>query len=54
MLWPGRILIEMKAKGKSLDKAHDQARKYAFSITNDEELPVMIMVCIAMGSHISR
>lgn len=45
MLWPGRILIEMKSKGKSLDKAHDQARKYAFSITNDEQLPIIIMVC---------
>ena len=45
MLWPGRILIEMKSRGKSLDKAHDQARKYAFSISNDEELPVIIMVC---------
>lgn len=45
MLWPGRILIEMKSKGKSLDKAHDQARKYAFSISNDEDLPEYIMVC---------
>ena len=45
MLWPGRILIEMKSKGKSLDKAHDQARKYAFSIENDEDLPEFIMVC---------
>lgn len=45
MLWPGRILIEMKSKGKSLDKAHDQARKYAFAIPNDDDLPLVIMVC---------
>lgn len=45
MLWPGRILIEMKSRGKSLDRAHEQARRYAFSIDNDEELPIIIMVC---------
>ena len=45
MFWPGRILIEMKSKGKSLDKAHDQARKYAFAIPNDDDLPLVIMVC---------
>lgn len=45
LLWPGRILIEMKSKGKSLDKAHEQARKYAFSIDNDDDLPVYILVC---------
>ena len=45
MFWPGRILIEMKSKGKSLDKAHEQARKYAFSIDSDEDLPVFILVC---------
>ena len=45
MLWPGRILIEMKSRGKSLDKAHEQARRYAFSIEDDEQLPVYIMVC---------
>ena len=45
MLWPGRILIEMKSKGKSLDKAHEQAKRYAFSITSDEDLPVYILVC---------
>jgi hypothetical protein len=45
MFWPGRILIEMKSKGRSLDKAHDQARKYAFAIPNDDDLPLVIMVC---------
>lgn len=45
MFWPGRILIEMKSKGKSLDKAHDQARKYAFVIPDDDDLPLVIMVC---------
>lgn len=45
MLWPGRILIEMKSRGKSLDRAHEQARKYAISIPSDEDLPEYIMVC---------
>ncbi|MGE7660377.1 class I SAM-dependent DNA methyltransferase [Peribacillus sp. NPDC097197] len=45
MLWKGRILIEMKSRGKSLEKAFDQARSYAFSIANDEDLPEYIMVC---------
>lgn len=45
MLWKGRILIEMKSRGKSLDKAFEQARGYAFAIEKDEELPEYIMVC---------
>lgn len=45
MLWPGRILVEMKSRGKSLDRAYSQARDYAFAIRNDEDLPEFIMVC---------
>jgi len=45
MLWPGRILIEMKSRGKSLDRAYTQARNYTFAIKSDEALPEYIMVC---------
>lgn len=45
MLCPGRILIEMKSKGRSLDRAFTQARDYAFSIRTDADLPEFIMVC---------
>ncbi len=43
-LWRGTILIEMKSRGKSLNKAYKQAHDYAFNLT-DEELPEYIMVC---------
>ncbi|MDD4779792.1 MAG: N-6 DNA methylase [Tissierellia bacterium] len=44
LLWKGFILIEMKSKGKSLDKAYDQAKDYAFNL-EDVDLPKYIMVC---------
>jgi hypothetical protein len=43
LLWKGVILIEMKSIGKSLDKAYDQAKDYAFHL-EDEDLPEYIMV----------
>ena len=43
--WKGRILIEMKSRGCSLDKAYYQAKDYAFTIQSDEDLPKFIMVC---------
>jgi hypothetical protein len=45
LLWPGRILIEMKSRGKSLDRAYIQAKSYAFAIEHDNDLPEYIMVC---------
>lgn len=45
LFWKGRIIIEMKSAGRSLDKAYDQAKDYAFNIVNDEDLPKIIMVC---------
>ncbi len=45
MLWPGRILVEMKSRGRSLDRAYNQARDYAFNIRADDDLPEYIMVC---------
>jgi len=44
LLWKGVILIEMKSIGKSLDKAYNQAKDYAFHL-EDEDLPEYIMVC---------
>lgn len=43
-LWEGTILIEMKSRGRSLNKAYKQAHDYAFNLT-DEKLPEYIMVC---------
>lgn len=43
-LWRGTILIEMKSRGKSLNKAYKQAHDYAFNLT-DEEIPEYVMVC---------
>lgn len=43
LLWKGVILVEMKSRGKSLDKAYAQAKDYAFNL-EDEELPDYIMV----------
>ncbi|MCG2761443.1 MAG: class I SAM-dependent DNA methyltransferase, partial [Candidatus Delongbacteria bacterium] len=43
LFWPQTILIEMKSKGKNLDKAYDQAREYLKAI-RQEELPKYILV----------
>ncbi len=44
LLWPGKILIEHKSKGKNLEKAKNQAIAYSFGL-NEEELPKYILVC---------
>jgi len=44
LLWPGKILIEHKSKGKNLEKAANQAIAYSFGLT-EEELPQFILVC---------
>lgn len=43
-LWDGVILVEMKSRGKSLKRAYEQAKDYAFNLS-DAELPEYIMVC---------
>lgn len=43
LLWKGIILIEMKSKGKNLDRAYDQAKEYSFKL-RDEDLPEYTMV----------
>lgn len=41
---PGKIVIEMKSKGKSLAKAYTQAMSYIHALKPDEK-PVLLMVC---------
>ena len=43
LFWPQTILIEMKSKGKNLDKAYQQSRDYLKAI-RQEELPKYILV----------
>lgn len=44
LLWKGMILIEMKSRGKNLDKAYGQAKDYVHGLKN-HELPKYILVC---------
>jgi type II restriction/modification system DNA methylase subunit YeeA len=44
LLWKGVILIEMKSKGKNLDKAFIQAKDYTDGL-KQHELPKYILVC---------
>ncbi len=44
LLWKGKLLIEHKSRGKSLDKAYKQAKDY-FPGLKDAELPQYILVC---------
>lgn len=43
-LLPGKILIEMKSKGKSLATAYSKAMSYVRAL-KPEEVPVLLMVC---------
>ena len=43
MLWKGHILIEMKSRGKDLDKAFQQAKDYTHGL-KQEELPKYILI----------
>ncbi len=44
MLWKGQILIEMKSKGKNLEKALIQAKDYIHGLKKHEE-PKYILIC---------
>ncbi|WP_027001671.1 class I SAM-dependent DNA methyltransferase [Hugenholtzia roseola] len=44
MLWKGTILVEMKSRGKNLDKAFEQAKAYTHGL-KEHELPKYILVC---------
>ena len=41
---PGKILVEMKSKGKSLATAYTQAMSYVHALKPDE-IPVLVVVC---------
>jgi hypothetical protein len=43
LLWKGTILIEMKSRGKNLDKAFEQAKNYLYGL-QEHELPKYILV----------
>jgi hypothetical protein len=43
MLWKATILVEMKSKGKNLDRAYEQALSYTHGL-KQEELPKYILV----------
>lgn len=43
LLWKGMILIEMKSRGKSLDKAFEQAKDYLHGL-KEHELPKYILI----------
>lgn len=43
LLWKGNILIEMKSRGKNLDKAYQQARDYLHGL-KQHELPKYILI----------
>ena len=44
LLWKGTILIEMKSRGKNLDKAFQQAIDYTHGLKQNE-LPKYVLVC---------
>jgi len=43
LLWKGTILVEMKSRGKNLDKAFEQAKDYTYGL-KEYELPKYILV----------
>ena len=43
LLWKGTILIEMKSKGRDLERAHAQAKEYLHGLPQ-HELPRFILV----------
>lgn len=44
LLWKGKILIEMKSRGKDLTKAFEQACRYAETLSH-YEAPSVILIC---------
>lgn len=43
-LWKKKLAIEMKSRGKDLNKAYTQLKEYVFHLP-DEDMPDMLMVC---------
>ncbi|MFR9554177.1 MAG: DNA methyltransferase, partial [Rikenellaceae bacterium] len=51
MLWKGKILVEMKSRGKNLDRAYTQAKDY-FPGLKEYELPQFVLVCDFQTFHL--
>lgn len=51
LLWKGTILIEMKSRGKNLDKAYQQAIDYTHGL-KQHELPKYILICDFENFHL--
>lgn len=51
MLWKGKILVEMKSKGKNLYDAYNQACDYILKL-KDYETPEYIMICDFENIHL--
>lgn len=45
LFWPGKILIEMKSRGKDLEKAYRQAIDYTAQLPRREDTPKLILIC---------
>ncbi len=44
LLWKGKLLVEMKSRGKDLKKAFDQAREYLDGLAQ-HEFPRFVLIC---------
>jgi hypothetical protein len=53
LLWPGTLLVEMKSRGKDLDKAYIQAKNYCHGL-KDHELPKLILISDFQHFHLYR
>lgn len=51
LFWKGKILIEMKSRGKDLAAAYEQAKRYADTLAH-HEIPKIIMVCDFENWHV--
>src|SRR5215469_5718565 len=52
-VWKGKLAIEMKSRGKSLDEAHAQLKNYMGHLPNDE-IPDLWMVCDFENIRLTR
>jgi hypothetical protein len=50
LFWKGHIIIEMKTPGKDLDKAYEQAKTYALTLT-EKDIPKGILTCDFLNFH---
>ena len=51
LLWKGMLLVEMKSRGKDLDKAYQQAKDYCAGL-KDYELPKLILISDFFHFHL--